>query len=91
MRRGVSHAKGGDYTTALKCYEQALELDTCHRDAYVARGAAFANQHRCVRYIVVIMNLVEKLIFVHHRFREASSDFETALEIDPTVMRFDFI
>jgi len=46
VRRGVSHAKGGDYATALKCYEQALELDAHHKDAYVARGAALANQHR---------------------------------------------
>lgn len=46
VRRGVSHAKGGDYATALKCYEQALELDARHKDAYVARGAAMANQHR---------------------------------------------
>jgi hypothetical protein len=40
VRRGVSHAKGGDYATALKCYEQALELDAHHKDAYVARGKA---------------------------------------------------
>ena len=46
VRRGVAHAKGGDYATALKCYGQALELDAHHKDAYVARGAALANQHR---------------------------------------------
>ena len=46
VRRGVPYAKGGDYATALKCYEQALELDPRHTDAYVARGAVFANQSR---------------------------------------------
>ena len=40
VRRGVAHYKSGDATTALKMYEQALELDKRHAEAYVARGAA---------------------------------------------------
>ena len=44
MRRGVDFAKRGDYTTAIKCYEQALELDPRNAVAFVAKGAALANQ-----------------------------------------------
>mmetsp|Transcript_20044 Transcript_20044/g.27752 ORF Transcript_20044/g.27752 Transcript_20044/m.27752 type:complete len:252 (-) Transcript_20044:80-835(-) len=43
-RQGINLAKVGKYTEALKCYSQALELDPLHRDTYVARGAAYANQ-----------------------------------------------
>ncbi len=44
VRRGVDFAKRGDYTTAIKCYEQALELDPRNAVAFVAKGAALANQ-----------------------------------------------
>lgn len=45
-RRGVAHAKGRNLESALKCYNQALELDARQIDAYVARGAALANDKR---------------------------------------------
>ena len=41
--RGAGHARAGNYVTALKCYEQALEMDPSNADAYVALGAAMAN------------------------------------------------
>ena len=44
VRRGVDFAKRGDYTTAIKCYEHALELDPRNAVAFVAKGAALANQ-----------------------------------------------
>ena len=36
--------QGGDQDTALQAYDRALQLDANNVDAYVARGAAFANQ-----------------------------------------------
>jgi len=36
----------GDYENAHKCYERALDLDRRNVDAWVARGAAHANQHK---------------------------------------------
>lgn len=47
VRRGVAHAKARDAEAALRCYNQALELDPRQIDAYVARGAAHANDKRC--------------------------------------------
>ncbi|KAK9916720.1 hypothetical protein WJX75_006234 [Coccomyxa subellipsoidea] len=43
VRRGVAAAKNGDYENAHKCYARALELDRRNVDAWVARGAAHAN------------------------------------------------
>ena len=40
----VLHAmQSGDQETALQTYDRALQLDRNNVDAYVARGAAFAN------------------------------------------------
>ncbi len=44
VARGVSCAKRGDYTGAMKHYSYALHIDKTHAEAYVARGAAYANQ-----------------------------------------------
>ena len=44
VARGVSCAKRGDYTGAMKHYSYALHIDGTHAEAYVARGAAYANQ-----------------------------------------------
>lgn len=46
VRRGVGHAKGRNAEAAMRCYNQALELDPRQIDAYVARGAAHANDKR---------------------------------------------
>ncbi|BDA40936.1 probable tetratricopeptide repeat protein 14 [Coccomyxa sp. Obi] len=43
VRRGVAAAKSGDTESAHKCYARALELDSRNVDAWVARGAAHAN------------------------------------------------
>jgi tetratricopeptide (TPR) repeat protein len=40
---GITHAKKSDYKSAMKFYNQALQVDPKNKDAYVARGAAFAN------------------------------------------------
>eukprot|EP00727_Mastigamoeba_balamuthi_P000847 m51a1_g1076 hypothetical protein (418) ;mRNA; f:5926-7646 len=50
--KGVELAKKGDYQKAMVCYKQAIEVDPQNADAYVARGAAYANQdklHEAVR------------------------------------------
>ena len=44
VARGVSSAKAGDYTAAMKHYSYALHIDVTHAEAYVAKGAAYANQ-----------------------------------------------
>lgn len=36
----------GDYKEAHRCYDKAIQLDPGSSDAWVARGAAFANQQR---------------------------------------------
>ena len=43
VKRGVKYAKAQQYAEAIKCYDQALSLDSANVDAYVARGAARAN------------------------------------------------
>ncbi|DBB03932.1 TPA: hypothetical protein ACH3X1_013012 [Trebouxia sp. C0004] len=45
VKQGVAHAKRGEYDAALGCYKKALDLDRRNVDAWVARGAAYANQH----------------------------------------------
>ena len=37
MKRGIAHARAGEYSTAMKLYEQALQVDPTHKDAFVAR------------------------------------------------------
>ena len=44
VRRGVVHAKAGEYDAAQACYKQALDLDRRNSDAWVAAGAAHANR-----------------------------------------------
>mmetsp|Transcript_5936 Transcript_5936/g.15782 ORF Transcript_5936/g.15782 Transcript_5936/m.15782 type:complete len:366 (+) Transcript_5936:69-1166(+) len=44
IKQGVQHSKSGAYEEAHKCYAKAMELHPVNADAYVARGAAFANQ-----------------------------------------------
>lgn len=39
---------GGDYGSACRAYNEALELDPGNGDALVARGASYANQGRFV-------------------------------------------
>ncbi len=46
LRRGIALAKSGDLEGAQRCYRQALDLDRNLVDAWVARGAAFANVGR---------------------------------------------
>lgn len=46
VRRGVGHAKGRNADAALRCYNQALDLDPRQIDAFVARGAAHGNEKR---------------------------------------------
>jgi Tfp pilus assembly protein PilF len=39
VARGIGYAKQGDYTKAMTCYKQALEVDPDQKDAYVGKGA----------------------------------------------------
>ena len=41
--------QGGDYEAAHRSYARALELDRRNVDAWVARGAAYANQRHYQR------------------------------------------
>eukprot|EP00960_Hanusia_phi_P049732 759734-Hanusia_phi.AAC.1 len=43
VRKGIHHAADRNYVMAIKCYQNALELDNENADAYVALGAAYAN------------------------------------------------
>lgn len=43
--------QGGDQDTALQAYDRALQLDANNVDAYVARGAASANQRHFSRAV----------------------------------------
>lgn len=43
VRKGVQHASDRNYALAIKCYQNAINLDPKNADAHVALGAAFAN------------------------------------------------
>ncbi|KAA6424453.1 MAG: hypothetical protein FRX49_05665 [Trebouxia sp. A1-2] len=51
VKQGVVHAKKGEYDAALGCYKKALDLDRRNVDAWVARGAAYANQRAFPRAV----------------------------------------
>eukprot|EP00877_Chromochloris_zofingiensis_P008796 jgi/Chrzof1/416/Cz01g15040.t1 len=51
VRRGVAAAKSGDYKEAHRCYDKALDMNPTNVDAYVARGAAHANQKQLLAAI----------------------------------------
>lgn len=44
VSQGVEHAKSGNYDAAQESYKQAMELCPQNHDAFVASGAAHANQ-----------------------------------------------
>ena len=46
VAKGVVHAHAGRNVEAVSSYKHAIELDPRHTDAYVARGAVFANTAR---------------------------------------------
>jgi Flp pilus assembly protein TadD len=46
VAKGVAAAKAGNYADAMQQYAYALGIDPRHPDAFVGRGAAYANQVR---------------------------------------------
>ncbi|GAM23723.1 hypothetical protein SAMD00019534_068980 [Acytostelium subglobosum LB1] len=43
VTKGIEYAKKGEFEKAIAIYNEALEVDYSHKDAYVALGAAYAN------------------------------------------------
>eukprot|EP00299_Pterocystis_sp_00344_P007738 c2646_g1_i2.p1 GENE.c2646_g1_i2~~c2646_g1_i2.p1 ORF type:complete len:210 (+),score=27.07 c2646_g1_i2:195-824(+) len=46
VKQGIEFARNNQVEQAMKCYQSALEVDNSNHDAYVARGAAYANMRR---------------------------------------------
>lgn len=46
VERGITYAKVGNFAKAISCYDQANQMDPACADAYVARGAAYANENK---------------------------------------------
>ncbi|PIK57724.1 putative filaggrin [Apostichopus japonicus] len=44
VAKGVNFFKNGQYTEALQCFNRALEIDVDNVEAFVARGALYANR-----------------------------------------------
>ena len=54
--------QGGDQDTAVQTYDRALELNRRNVDAYVARGAAFANQRDFSRAVADFETAMGELV-----------------------------
>lgn len=49
--KGISLAKKGSFSNALKCYKHALDIEPNFTQAFVARGAAYVLQGQMQRAI----------------------------------------
>ncbi|CAL6299778.1 unnamed protein product [Bathycoccus prasinos] len=72
-KTGVKEAKRGHFMIALKAFDRAIELDSKHVDAYVARGAVLAKNMDSEK--MTVSRRVECL-------EEARRDFRLALEME---------
>ena len=72
-KSGVKEAKRGHYMIALKAFDRAIELDSKHVDAYVARGAVLAKNTDLEK--MTVSRRVECL-------EDARRDFKLALEME---------
>ena len=72
-KTGVKEAKRGHFMIALKVFDRAIELDSKHVDAYVARGAVLAKNTDSEK--MTVSRRVECL-------EEARRDFRLALEME---------
>ena len=72
-KTGVKEAKRGHFMIALKAFDRAIELDSKHVDAYVARGAVLAKNTDSEK--MTVSRRVECL-------EEARRDFRLALEME---------
>ena len=72
-KTGVREAKRGHFMIALKAFDRAIELDSKHVDAYVARGAVLAKNTDSEK--MTVSRRVECL-------EEARRDFRLALEME---------
>ena len=72
-KTGVKEAKRGHFMIALKAFGRAIELDSKHVDAYVARGAVLAKNTDSEK--MTVSRRVECL-------EEARRDFRLALEME---------
>ncbi|CAL6304286.1 unnamed protein product [Bathycoccus prasinos] len=72
-KTGVKEAKRGHFMIALKAFDRAIELDSKHVDAYVARGAVLAKNTDSKK--MTVSRRVECL-------EEARRDFRLALEME---------
>jgi len=72
-KTGVKEAKRGHFMIALKAFDRAIELDSKHVDAYVARGAVLAKNTDSEK--ITVSRRVECL-------EEARRDFRLALEME---------
>jgi hypothetical protein len=72
-KTGVREAKRGHFMIALKAFDRAIELDSKHVDAYVARGAVLAKNTDSEK--MTVARRVECL-------EEARRDFRLALEME---------
>eukprot|EP01101_Sappina_pedata_P013189 TRINITY_DN946_c0_g1_i1.p1 TRINITY_DN946_c0_g1~~TRINITY_DN946_c0_g1_i1.p1 ORF type:complete len:460 (+),score=99.23 TRINITY_DN946_c0_g1_i1:84-1463(+) len=70
VAEGIAHAKGGNYKEAFRLYAEALNVYP-NKNAYVARGAAFANQYQ--------QDSAKPFKLLHSAIHE----FQEALKIDP--------
>ena len=57
---GIAFAKQGDYKKAMQCYNQALDVDPKHRDAIVARGAAYPKYRKRDKITIQKQNMRER-------------------------------
>jgi hypothetical protein len=72
-KTGVKEAKRGHFMIALKAFDRAIELDSKHVDAYVARGVVLAKNTDSEK--MTVSRRVECL-------EEARRDFRLALEME---------
>ena len=73
VQAGIQHAKENNYTKAINCYNEALNLIPNYADAFTARGAAypFLDEWEMNSYVK------------QKKIKEGIQDFKQALKCDP--------
>ncbi len=79
LKRGIEHAKKGEYNDAVGEFTRAIELKPDYVEAYIQRGTAYIELEKTLSK----RDSVEELLREERSLRLALDDFAEALKLDP--------
>jgi len=95
VTQGVNYRVDGNFNMAITEFNRAIEMDSKNEDAYTFRGGVYGNLGEWEKAIAdythaIALNQKDATYvsrgcsyFMVEKFKEARSDFETALRLNP--------